>query len=248
MHNQSGLIIAILLVTPPAIADTFYFGGTIGVSMFDDTADAALTSSSGPGELPDEISIDGQLFDSNETTSGVFIGWNANDWLAIEFGYTDLGKTNQSLSVGFLTAVPLTIPLDLPISIIPGPVAFISRAFPTNFNANAAALGVEEWSISAKFSKSLISDLSANWSVGVTHARFDADGQITVSEIGSLIPLVFNPVDLAYASPESETGFNLGFGFTWDFHDRLSADIGYRRHDTRVIDVDTVTLRLKVTL
>jgi len=245
VHSQSGLIIAILLVASPAIADTFYFGGTIGVSMFDDTADAALTSSSGPGVLPDEISIDGQLFDSNETTSGVFIGWNANDWLAIEFGYTDLGKTDQSLSVGFLTAVPLTIPPGLPISTFS--FSAIS-AFPTNFNANAAALGVEEWSISAKFSKSLISDLSANWSVGITQAQFDADGQLTFSEIITFVPLVISPVTRPYASPGSETGFIFGFGFAWDFNDRFSVDVGYRKHDTRVFDVDTVTLRLKITL
>ena len=246
MHNQSSLIIAILLVAPPAIADTFYFGGTIGVSMFDDTADAALTSSSGPGVLPDEISIDGQLFDSNETTSGVFIGWNANDWLAIEFGYTDLGKTGQSLIVGSFATVPLTIPPGGPIStgLFAG---FIAAGF-TAMNTNAASLDIEEWSIAAKFSKSLISDLSANWSVGITQAQFDADGQLTISEIVTLNPLVISPVTRSYASPDSEIGFNFGFGFAWDFNDRFSADIGYRRHDTRVINVDTVTLRLKVTL
>ena len=166
--------------------------------------------------------------------------------MAIEVGYTDLGKTNQSLSVGFLTAVPLPIPPGLPISIIPGPL--IIPSFPTNINANAAALGVEEWSISAKFSKSVISDLSANWSVGITQAQFDADGQLTISEIVTLNPLVISPVTRSYASPDSEIGFNFGFGFAWDFNDRFSADIGYRRHDTRVINVDTVTLRLKVTL
>ena len=113
---------------------------------------------------------------------------------------------------------------------------------------NAAVLEIEEWSIAAKFRKTLFSKLSANWSVGVTHAQFEALGQVTVNEIVSLNPLVFNPVAIPYASPESETGFNFGLGFAWDFNDRFSADIGYRRHDTRVIDAETVTLRLIFTL
>jgi len=239
MQNQFRLIIAVLLVGPPAIADTFYFGANIGVSMIDDTANATLTSSSAPGVLPDEISLDGRTFDSNETASGIFVGWNANDWLAVEFGYTDLGNTGQSLPIGFFGPVPLVIP----------PANFGGLiAVPASFNANASALGVEEWFIAAKFSKSLISGVAANWSVGITRAQFDADGQLTISEIVTLNPLVINRITRPYASPESETGFNFGFGVAWDFSDRFSADIGYRRHDTRVIDVESVMLQLIVTL
>ncbi|MCP4302609.1 MAG: hypothetical protein GY783_18655 [Gammaproteobacteria bacterium] len=246
MHNRSRLIIAILLVGPPASADTFYFGANIGVSIIDDTANAALSSSSALGVLPDEISLDGRPYDSNETASGAFIGWNANDWLAVEFGYTDLGNTGQSLPIGFVGPVPLAMPPALPTDIPPG--GGLVAAFPTSFNSNASALGVEEWFIAAKFSKSLISDLAANWSVGITHAQFDADGRLTINEIVTLNPLVINRMTRPYASPESEIGFNFGFGFAWDFNGRFSADIGYRRHDTRVIDVETVTLQLIITL
>lgn len=246
MHKQSGLIFAIFIVGPPAIADSFYIGGSIGVSMIDDTVDAAITSPGQPGELPDEISINGRPFDSNETASGITIGWNANDWLAVELGYTDFGNTGQSLTTGFFGPVPLVTPLEPPIEIPPNFGGFV--AFPISLNANAAALSVEEWSIAAKFSKTLISDLSANWSIGITRAQFDADGQLTINELVTLDPLVINRINLPYASPENETGFNFGLGFAWRFSDRFSADIAYRRHDTRVIDVETVTLQLIVTL
>jgi len=246
VHNKSSLIIAILLVTPPAIADSFYIGGSIGVSMIDDRVDASADTFGEPGVLSNEVSLNGLGFDSNETASGVFVGWNANDWLALEVGYTDLGNTGQSLIAGSFATVPLTIQPGGPIFRSP-PAFFIAAGF-TALNTNAASLDIEEWSISAKFSKSLISDLSANWSVGITQAQFDADGQFTISEIVTLNPLVINPVTRPYASPESDTGFNFSFGFAWDFNDRFSADIGYRKHDTRVIDVDTVTLRLIVTL
>lgn len=246
MYKLSVLIVAFLLVGPPAIAGNFYIGGSIGVSMIDDTVDAAITLPAELGVLPDEVSLNGRPFDSNETASGITIGWNANDWLAVELGYTDFGNTGQSLPTGFIGPVPLVTPGIPSIGVLPNFGGFAS--FPVSSNANAAALSVEEWSIGAKFRKTLISNLSANWSIGITRAQFDADGQLTINELVTLDPLVINRIDLPYASPESETGFNFGLGFTWRFSDRFSADIGYRRHDTRVIDVETVALQLIVTL
>lgn len=245
MYKPVSLITTFLLLAQPAIADTFYFGGNIGVSMIDDTVDAAPTSVSGPGVFPDQISLNGQPFDSNETAWGAFVGWNAYDWLAIELGYTDLGNAGQDLPFGFFEQTPLTISQVVPISFIPA--AFIIAA-PAPSASSAPALSIEEWSIAAKFSKTLISSLSANWSVGITRAHFDVEGQLTVSELVTLVPLEFRQTSLPYAAPDSETGFNLGFGFAWGFNDRFSADIGYQKHDTRVIDVETVALRLIVTL
>ena len=244
MQNRISLIAALMLVIQPSIADTFYVGGSIGVSMIDDTASAPLTTAVAPILLPSEFSLNGLAFDSNETASGVFIGWNATNWLALEFGYTDLGNTGLSLQLGFFGTVSLTQPI-VPIVPLPPPVGIVAFSAPPGTNA---ALGIEEWSITAKFRKSLFSKLSANWSVGVTRAQFEAFGQLTINEIVSLNPPVFNPVAHPYASPETETGFNFGLGFAWDFNDRFSADIGYRRHDTRVIDAETVTLRLIFTL
>ncbi len=246
MHKQLVLIAAVLLLGSPAIAGDFYVGVSVGVSSIDDTVDTAITSSAPLGELPDEFSLNGRPFDSNETASGITIGWNARDWLAVELSYTDLGNTGQSLPTPFIGPVPLVTPAIRPNFIPPNVITVPTVAVLSN--VNAASLEVEEWSIAARFRKSLISNLSANWSVGISRAHFDADGQLAILELVTLNPSVVNRIDVPYASPKSETGFNLGLGFEWRFSDRYSADIGYRRHDTRVIDVETVTLRLVVTL
>ena len=255
MYRQFALAAAILLVAPLAVAGSFYIGGSVGVSMIDDTVDTSVPSLVSFGEFSNEIPLDGRSFDSNETASGFTIGWNAKDWFSVELGYTDFGNTGQSLPsgllgpvppTGFFGPVPIVTPADPPIPIPPNFGGVIS--FPASPNLFAAALSVEEWSITAKFRKSLISDLSANWSIGVTRARFDAEGQLTVNEVVTLDPLVLNTIDLPYASPDDETGFNFGLGFEWRFSERFSADIGYRRHDTRVIDVETVILQLIVAL
>jgi len=169
MQNRFGLIAALMLVIQPAIADTFYIGGSIGVSMIDDTASAPLTTAVAPILLPSEISLNGLVFDSNETASGLFIGWNATNWLALEFGYTDLGDASPS-GFGFFGTVSLTQPI-VPIVPLPNFGGIVAFSAPPGTNAT---LGIEEWSIAAKFRKSLFSKLSANWSVGITHARFDA--------------------------------------------------------------------------
>lgn len=255
MFRQFALAVAFFLVAPLAVAGNFYIGGSVGVSIFDDTVDTATPSLAAFGQLPNEISLNGRSFDSNETASGFTIGWNEKDWFSVELGYTDFGNSGQSLPsglfgpappTGFFGPLPTVTLADPPIPIPPNIGVAIS--FPVSPNLFAAALSVEEWSITAKFRKSLISDLAANWSIGVTRAQFDAEGQLTVNEIVSLDPLVLNTIDLPYASPKDETGFNFGFGLEWRFSERFSADIGYRRHDTRVIDVETVTLQLIVTL
>lgn len=116
-------------------------------------------------------------------------------------------------------------------------------AISVRLDLNGSALDIEAWSISARISKPLISKLSANWLVGITQSQIDAGGQLTINEIVSLNPLVLNRMDNPFALPESETGFNFGFGFAWDFGDRYFAEVGYRKYDTRVIELDTVTLQ-----
>lgn len=251
MYRQFALALAVFLVTPLAVAGSFYISGGVGVSMIDDTVDTSAPSLVSFGELPNKVSLDGRSFDSNETASGFTLGWKARDWFSVELGYIDFGNTGQSLPsglfgpvppTGFFGPVPIVTPADPPIPIPPGFGGIVS--FPVSPNLFGAALSIEEWSITAKFRKSLISDLSANWSIGITRAQFDAEGQLTVNEIVTLDPLVLNTIDLPYASPDAETGFNFGLGFEWRFSERFSADIGYRRHDTRVIDVETVILQL----
>ena len=214
--------------------------------MIDDTADADLLLPVQPGERPDEISINGRTFDSDDTAVGIAVGWRANNWLAFELGYTDFGEAEESLrfpSLGF--PVPSVNFRPDPI-FDPGDVAGVApiAAFPID----GPTLGIEQWSLSAKMSHSLVSRLFANWSLGVTYAGFDAGGQWTINEIESFNPLVINRISTPFASPDDEIGYTFGFGFGWTFNDRFAADIGYKRHDTQVLDVETVSLALVLSL
>lgn len=244
MNRQYGLVVSALLLSPIASAETFYISGSIGVSMVDDIASADLTSSSQPGELPEEISLNGSAFDSDEPAYGISVGWRAKDWLAVELGYTDLGESTQIVRTPFFgTTVPAPDLIEIP----PVGIGF-PNVIAAPLNIEGPTLGIEEWSLAAKFSKSLVSGWSANWSVGITHVQFDAEGQFTINEIVTLDPLVLNSTSIPYASPDNEVGYKFGFGFAWSFNDRFSADIGYQRHDTQVVDVESVTLQLILSL
>ena len=244
MHYRFGLIISALLLSPIAKPETFYIGASIGVSTVDDIVSADLTSSSQPGELPEEISLNGSAFDTSEPAYGIALGWRAKNWLAIELGYTDLGESKQTMRGPiFGTLTPALNPAELP----PGPIDFIG-AIAVPVNLDGPALGIEEWYLAARFSASLISDLSANWSIGITHNQFDAGGQLTINEIVTLDPLVLNSTSIPYASPDNEIGYKFGFGFAWKFNDRFSADIGYQRRDTQVADIESIDLQLILSL
>jgi len=223
----------------------FYVGGNIGVSMIDDTASTALIAACEPLCFPDELSINGRAFDSNETAWGAFIGWQAIDWFALEIGYTDLGNTGQEQQFSFIGLVPGVITV-LPPGIGSGIIVTTPPIFPSS--NNTAALNIEEWSISAKFNISLFSDLSANWLIGVTRTEFESQGSLTIPVIVSLSPTITELVTFPFASPESETGFIWGFGFAWDLNERSSVDLGYRKHETQVIDVETVSFGITFTL
>lgn len=238
MH-RFGLIVAALLLAPVASAETFYIGASIGVSMVDDVVSTDFTSVSQPGQLPGEISLNGSAFDTNEPAYGITLGWRAKNWLALELGYTDLGESRQTLRAPtFSTLTPIVDPITLP----PGPGFSGFVAAPLSFDG--PAFSIEEWSLAARFSAPLVSGLSANWSVAVTQVQFDASGELIINEIVTLDPLVLNSINVPYASPDNEIGYRFGFGFAWKFNDLFSTDIGYQRHDTKVVDVESVSLRL----
>lgn len=243
MYFRTIPVIAFLSTATSVLASEFYVGGQLGASNINDSASTAETLFSTTNTLPNELSINGRYFDSTETAWGVVAGWNAADWFAIEIGYTDLGSTGEKQR-GFLFYGPTPIPtFDLPPSGVGGGFGFAVAA-----NTNIAALNIEEWSVGAKFRKSLISRLAANWSIGITRAAFDSQGSITVHELVSVNPLILNPVIIPFASPADETGFTWGLGFAWEVNKRFSLDLGYRKHDTQVIEVESITLQVLGTL
>lgn len=60
--------------------------------------------------------------------------------------------------------------------------------------------------------------------------------------------MVTERIHVVYASPGGETELRCGFGFDWRFSDRFAVELGYRRHDTRVLDIEAVTVQLVVSL
>lgn len=232
-------------------ADSFYVGANIGVSMIDDTANSSLIAACEPNCFPDQLSINGLAFDSNETAWGAFVGWDATGWLALEIAYTDLGNTGQEAPFGFFGQVPtIGIAANPGIAVNPALVsgfsAFGGPAF--DLSQNGVALNIEEWSISAKFKKSLFSQFSATWSIGISRADFESQGSLTIPVIVGFNPTVVDIVTWPYASPESETGFTWGFGLAWKWNERVSIDLGYRKHETRVVDVETASLSISFRL
>ncbi len=253
MLARMTITLAATVFAQAAEAEGFYLAGRVGVSTVDDAVSASTTTFSGPG-LPSEIGLNGRPFDSSDAAFGLVIGWEVKPWVALELSYADLGEAESSLGGNF-GAVPLirpdyapTIPINLPPSAIFSPVVVT----PVPADANKATLSVTEWSLAARFRANVVSRLSANWSIGISHNEFDADGVLMVLQpIDPAPPApvpVFEFVDIPYASPSSETGFNWGLGFEWAFNDRFAADLGYRQHKTGVLDVETVTLQIKLSL
>ena len=254
MIIRTAIAITALYLAQPSFAEGFYLAGRVGVSSADDTASASSTSTSGPG-LPAEFTLDGRPFDSSDTAVGLAAGWNAKPWLAIEFAYTDLGEAESSLGtligpaiIGAPAFSPRLPPNVVARSIL-SPAGFLTTVPAAT---NKATLSIREWSLTARFSANIVSRLSANWSIGITHNEFDADGVLLVPQPIDPQPVPPSPgfefVGVPYATPSSEAGFAWGLGFEWAFNDRFAADVGYRQHKTGVLDVEAVALQLKLSL
>ena len=236
-----------MLFTRPAMADGFYIGADLGISKVDDVANAEKVALCEPLCFDDEISINGIHFDGNESAWGLVFGWKVRDWLALEASYSELGEPAEFVSLPVVTATtPLIGPVIPPN--FPPPTGVIDVAYPpfgagpNNFGSYAA-LSIREIALSAKFSKRLTDRYGAYWTLGITRANFEASGSLRIPVLAGIGQ---GPIEFSvspYATPDSTTGTVWGFGFAWDASDRFSFDIGYRRHDTRVIDVETVMLR-----
>lgn len=245
------LVSVLLLATAlPAVADDFYLSVGAGLAVFDDTASTSNAPFPQPGQRVIPSSVNGQRFDSNESAIELGVGWQIRDWIALELAYTDFGNAGQNAD-GILFQLPTTLtpPQITPgVSLIPPPsngFGFVGATLPPPFTS---ALGVETWSINARFRKPLFAGFSATWNAGISRAEFDAEGSISLLQIVDVDPLVTQETSVVYQNPGSETGFRYGFGVEWTFNDRFAFDLGYQRHDTRVIDLETVMVKIIVSL
>ncbi|MEL6448913.1 MAG: outer membrane beta-barrel protein [Pseudomonadota bacterium] len=243
--------VALLLVVTalPAAADDFYVSVGAGLAVFDDTASAATAPFPEPGQSLIFSSVNNQRFDANESAIELGLGWQIRDWVALELAYTDFGNAEQRFDG---LALPLPTVIGVP-AVTPDPLLFPPPPFSAGFSVatmfpSTSSLGVETWSVNARFRKPLGNRFSANWTVGVSRADFDAVGTFTVNQIVSFNPIVTQPQSFVYEDPGDETGFRYGFGVEWALNDRFAFDLGYQRHDARVIELETVLIRLNVSL
>ena len=89
---------SLMAASSSAIADV-YLGGKIGQTWFDDSCRS------------------GEACDDRDTTLGAYLGYNMNDWLAVEAGYDMLGKfTGVGLNDERVKAITLAPKFTLPIS------------------------------------------------------------------------------------------------------------------------------------
>ncbi len=217
------LLVAFILITSSAAAADrgFYFGGSLGLSSVDGTADTDSTVSV-IGGLPTELPINGLPFDDNDGAWSAFVGFQAFQFVGFELAYSDLGRFDSAVSLS---------PIGEPLS-----------------------LDIEEWSISARFRYPLGKKFYANWYAGVSRATFDVEGEVQLLGFfgpGPLPPFGILPPPvigigqaIPFASPDDETGFIWGFGFTWQFLEKFGVGLDYRQHKVQVQDVDTMNLTL----
>jgi hypothetical protein len=212
------LVLTLGFAAAGARADTLYVGGSLGASRFDGTADADQPDF--VGQIPDRLSINGLPFESTETAWSIYGGWQIKRWIALELGFTDLGNSGEEMITAIFGGDPFG----------GGPgVALLS----------SRSLSIEEWYLGTRFSAPLSRNVSADWVVGLTRAQFDVQGGIPILIALSPVPQIES---IPFTSPDDETGLTWGFGFNWKFHERARIGIEYRQHNTRVLDVDTLSL------
>ena len=249
------LLLGLLSMTTSIEAQNFYAGVSLGVSQFDGIADTDTAIVGTLPTLPANLPLNGIPFDGSESNWGVFGGWEINDWLAIQAGYSELG--NHETKIGSVFAVP--------------------------GGASGVALGVDELHLAAKVRARVSKRLTTTGLLGITRASFDAQGGFAIGfnpvtaipGVPALIPdpsafvttmlppdlaasLILNPsliigdpfflsipqLRVPVSTPQDETGLIWGAGMEIDVNDSVAIDVSFRQHDTRVLKIDTWSVGL----
>ena len=181
-----------------------------------------------PGELPplpEELPLNGQPFDDDDSGFSASIGYQFSDWFALELGYQDLGSFSSNFpSLSTIGSVP-----------------------------DPAMLDVSGTSLKAQFQYPLSDHLSATWHLALTRADFEAQGSAVVGffvgpfpppPVPPVPPVPPNFVEIPYSNPDDETGIGFGFGLSWAFNEHFEAELAYSRQDLQVLEFDSMGLRL----
>ena len=214
----------ILISNTAAAADTdrgFYFGGSIGLSSVDGTADTDSTVSIGGG-LPSELPINGLPLDDDDTAWSAFVGYQAFQFVGFELAYSDLGQFDSSASLLSIGEPPS---LDIDEWSISARFRYpLGKKFYANWHAGISRASFDVAGEAILF-------------------RFFGPGPLPPSGIAPPPALVIGQA-IPFATPSDETGFIWGFGFTWQFMEKFGIGLDYRQHDVQVLDVDTMNLTL----
>ena len=245
------------LLSSSTLAADFYIGARLGVADFDGVADTD-TSFATDGGLPPELPIGGLPFDSRETAWSVHVGWQARSWLALELGHSDLG--NSGFEPG-LSVTTLREPAELPVppsvfsnpNFVPIGEPLLGEGFVGTTIAGVgiprpASLAARQWHLGARFSAPICRRLSGHWYLGLARTSFDVSGSAVLFSIDAGQSFMTTRTVVPNAEPGSETGVVWGFGFDWDISDRIAADLAWRRHETDVLDIDSMTLGINLRL
>lgn len=210
-----------------SVAGEFYLGANIGSADYTGVATSQPLGTLDFNNLPATLPITGRQFDSSDVSWSAYAGWAATDWLSIEAGYNDLGQGN---SLHFF----------VPVLSNGGTLAVGGGATDTT-----VTLSVQEWFLGPKFSWAFSDRIRANAFAAVSSASFEASGSWVLARDTNQ-PFVFANVPVE--SPGNEIGFIWGLGLQWNFTDRFALDLAYRRHDTKVLEIDTLTLGILFSL
>lgn len=237
------------LITAPALADGFYFGAEIGVAASDGIIHADRVVPCGAGCMPGQVSLDGLHLDAEDAAWGLFAGWQFRNWLSFELAYDDLGEQEDELVIlpsPLIVPGPLVVPELNSDYLSYGPPNLVS--VPIEPDWGWAGLGLEEVSFNAYFRHALTERFSAWWTLGVSLVTFEASGYYEMQILTGLQPTALEIRRIPFATPDDETGYRWGFGAEYAFNDRFALQVGYRRHELQVIEVESLSLRFRVGL
>ena len=207
-----------------AAPNSLYIGGKLSGSFVDGIADDELTTFSGTG-LPTEITINGLPFDDESVGWGLFVGYELLPFLALEFGYADLGEF-ESVRLG----LPPASGAELDVSEI---------HLATKFQAPIASSVHAHWHLGATWNTY---DVEGRSFITTSFTPLNPPAFFTpgFTPFGGRLPV--SQID--FASPDNDFGLTWGFGFRWQFRANLGLSLDYRQHKTDVIDVETIGLSL----
>lgn len=218
-----------------------YIGASYGITDVDSIADTNVDVPF--GQLPESIPINGLPFDNDDGAWSTFLGYELFDFMAIELGYSDLGKIDAGAST-FAFVSPPAVDMES---------MHLSARF--------------RWPLTGRFAATWHAGVTrTDFDVsGVARIGVVIIGPTPPVEpiLGGIIgdPLFPTrprpgepnfpfptPEERPFAQIDDDTGYRFGFGFDWQFVDRASAALEYSRHDVGVFELDNYSLRLALHL